>query len=245
MAQRLHRLDGRELLAHGSFSLQLEQRFHLAHGGATTHQIRPAFAAEHELERRDQDALACTRFPCQHVQPGPELQLHRVDDCEIFDSQAAKHDGLLTITRPVSLFKSSVNKRSVCAGPRRSFFWARQGMPLACATAAVCCHRTCSQMAGLPGRGASMPLRCSVSPASCCMRCGSSPRPVPSRPTIIRAKHARTARCVSFNPSRDHARDAQRRRNYAFWATLAPHTVENAPGLLVNGRWGSDCPDHA
>jgi hypothetical protein len=102
---RHHHLDGCELLAHGRFTLQLEECLHLAHRGAATHEVSSTLAAQHELERSDQDALAGARFTGQHIQTRTELQLDRVDDCEVLDSQAAKHDSQPNIAPARALFK--------------------------------------------------------------------------------------------------------------------------------------------
>jgi hypothetical protein len=90
-----------QLLLHSHVFANIEQSFDLRRLRAGAHQLPPALAAEHQLERADQNALARPRFAGEHVQAGTELELELVDDGEVANSQAREH-GRSSLASPLS-----------------------------------------------------------------------------------------------------------------------------------------------
>jgi hypothetical protein len=70
---------------------ELEVGHHLAPLGAGAHEPCPAPPAEREGERVEQDRLARARLAGEHVEPGLEGHVHRLDQGEVADAQAAEH----------------------------------------------------------------------------------------------------------------------------------------------------------
>jgi len=100
--ERLELLTERVVLTH------LEQRFDLRLFGSGADVFGFALAAEHELERSDENAFPRTGLAGDHVQARAELHLKLVDDGEISDLNAGEHGQIRKVLLMRALVKYSV-----------------------------------------------------------------------------------------------------------------------------------------
>ena len=59
--------------------------------GTGTDQLRPGPVAEQQANRIDDDRLAGTGFPGQHIEAGPESDLQLLNDGKIFNLDISQH----------------------------------------------------------------------------------------------------------------------------------------------------------
>ena len=79
----------------------LEDRFDGGGSLPGANQISRCARAEEQADRLDEDRLAGTSLAGQHVEAAVELDLDRLDDCEIADTEKEEHAGGTSIESDV------------------------------------------------------------------------------------------------------------------------------------------------
>lgn len=82
------------LFERGMAGGKIEHRGHLALGRARTHQPRVAARAQRQRERIEQDRFARARLPGQDGESLPEIQVDGIDQNDVSNRKACKHDAL-------------------------------------------------------------------------------------------------------------------------------------------------------